>query len=676
MTHKHWLLGSVCFSALLILPFTNLKAQAEQSSAPPQRNVIIFVADGLRHGSVNAYDGPTFAFIRRQGVHFANSHALFPTFTTANASAIATGHKLGDTGDFSNTLASGYPIFNTGNFGNKPGTVTPFVENNQILSDLDDHYNGNYLNEESIMAAARQNGYNTASVGKVGPVAIQDVTEIAPVGKQFPTPNTVFIDDGTGPAGIPLSQQIQSALTDLGLATVAPSRSNGCGATDQCNNSYSGNNTTPGTTSANVQQQQYFADALTKVILPSFKQTSHPFFVLFWSRDPDGTQHNQGDSLNSLTPGINGPTSRAAVKNADMNLNQLLAYVQNDPNLRNNTDIIVTADHGFSTISRHDLDASGTKFVNDYSAQFTYKDSTGRQEVNSGFLPVGFVSIDIAHFLGLPLFDPDTQVTAGGTASYKPVDPTIGQANAGVSQRPASGDGVIGGTGQIQNVTDAEVIVAANGGSDLIYVPSKNPQTVAKLVRFLSNQDYTGGLFLDDDYGNLPGALPLSSIGLVGSSPLPRPTIVINFLTFATNPLDKINSGVEFADTALQEGQGMHGNLSRADTFNNMAAWGPDFKRGYVDRLPIANSDLAPTLAKILNLNIGGNGTLSGRVLSEALKGGTDTETVQHQKAVSAATQLGKTTVLLYQTIGSQAYYDEACLVDSSIATNLKNPCR
>jgi hypothetical protein len=34
------------------------------------------------------------------------------------------------------------------------------------------------------------------------------------------------------------------------------------------------------------------------------------FVVVFWSRDPDGTQHNQGDSLSQLSPGINGPTSK------------------------------------------------------------------------------------------------------------------------------------------------------------------------------------------------------------------------------------------------------------------------------------------------------------------------------------------------------------------------------
>ena len=92
---------------------------------------------------------------------------------------------------------------------------------------------------------------------------------------------------------------------------------------------------------------------MTKAILPVFIQSGKPFYAVFWSRDPDGTQHNQGDSLNSLTPGINGPTSLAAIRNADNNLAQIIAYVQSNPALANNTDVILTADHGFSTISKH-----------------------------------------------------------------------------------------------------------------------------------------------------------------------------------------------------------------------------------------------------------------------------------------------------------------------------------
>lgn len=631
------------------------------------RNVIIFVADGMRAGSVNTQNAPSLLSIRNKGVFFANSHALFPTFTTANGSAIATGHQLGDTGDFSNTLFSGFPIFNTGNFGLLAGTQTPFVENDQILADLDDHFQNNYLNEVALMALARLHGYNTAAVGKLGPVAIQDVSQIAPTAKAFPETNTVFVDDATGSAsGIPLTSQVQSALSQVSLAIAAPNRTNGCASTAQCSNGFSGSNTAAGTTAANIVQQQYFADTLTKAILPAFVKSSKPFYVLFWSRDPDGTQHNQGDSLNTLSPGINGVTSQAAVKNADANLAQILAYVQNNPDLANNTDIFITADHGFSTISRHDVDASGENFVTDYASTFTYKDASGRVEVNGGYLPVGFLGIDIAHEFGLPIYDPDTIITGNGTRSYMPVNPAIAQATSNQLQHPVSGDALIGGSGTIRDNTDAKIIVAANGGSDLIYIPSHDAQTVRRLVDFLTRQSYVGGIFVDDAYSSdIPGALPLSAIGLVGSSLTPRPAISVNFRNFQLEP-GNLQTGIEIADTALQHGQGMHGSLSRADTFNNMAAFGPDFKNAYVDSLPISNADIVPTLAKLMGIDLPFSGTLQGRILWEALRNGSSAPQSTSSVLISAPAGNGSATVLKYQTVGDERYYDEACLASSS----------
>ena len=73
----------------------------------PPHNIVIFVADGLRYGAVNPADAPEMSAVRREGVDFADSHALFPTLTTPNASAIATGHGLGDTGDFANSVYVG-----------------------------------------------------------------------------------------------------------------------------------------------------------------------------------------------------------------------------------------------------------------------------------------------------------------------------------------------------------------------------------------------------------------------------------------------------------------------------------------------------------------------------------------------------------------------------------------
>jgi arylsulfatase A-like enzyme len=630
-------------------------------AAPAQHNAIIFIADGLRHGSINSTDAPTLLALRQAGVHFVNSHGIFPTFTTANAATMATGHLLGDTGDFSNTIVPGFAIFNTGNFGQAPGTLTPFIENDRVLGDLDDHFSGNYLNEETILSLARKAGYNTASVGKVGPVAIFDVQQLQPSAKTFVTPNTVFIDDSTGgAAGIPLSSQIITALMNAGLPTTTPGR----GA-----NGSSGNNVTPGTLVANVTQQQYFANALTEAILPVFAQSSQPFVAVFWSRDPDGTQHNQGDSLNSLTPGINGPTSKAAVHNADNNLAQILAYLNANPAIAANTDVFVTADHGFSTISHHETDSSGKNFIGDYASTFTYKDATGRQEVNTGFTPVGFVAIDLAHEFGLSLYDPDNQILAadGVTKVYEPVDPTAAQQTASVRQHPGSGNGVIGGTGSIPPAgtsTDATILVAANGGSDLIYVPSHDQTTVQHIVAFLRGQAYTGGLFVDDAFGPIPGALPLSAIGLKGDTPLPNPSVVINFKNFALDPADPNQSRVEIADSGLQEGQGMHGSFSRADTYNNMVAVGPDFKKGYTDIAPVSNADITPTLAKALGLSPPSNGALQGRVLVEALAGG---PTVKSSEVVVALNPSGPAnegrTVVVFQNYAGFRYYDAACFV-------------
>ncbi len=76
---------------------------AQTQSARPH-NIVLFIADGLRFRMVDDNTAPTMAAMARQGVSLRKGHALFPTFTTANASGMATGHMLGDTGDFSNTI--------------------------------------------------------------------------------------------------------------------------------------------------------------------------------------------------------------------------------------------------------------------------------------------------------------------------------------------------------------------------------------------------------------------------------------------------------------------------------------------------------------------------------------------------------------------------------------------
>jgi arylsulfatase A-like enzyme len=485
----------------------------------------------------------------------------------------------------------------------------------------------------------------------MGPAAIQDVSQLNPVNGKFPIPQTVIIDDGTGNAdGAPLSPAVAAALASAGLSTKSPGRGQP-----------TGNNTTPGTRNTNAVQQAYFADATTKAILPMFVKSGKPFALLYWSRDPDGTQHFQGDSLNSLIPGINGPTSHAALRNADNNLKQILDFIQGDPAIAENTDIFLTADHGFATISKHDVDAGG-RATTSYAATKVYKDQDGRQEVNTGFLPVGFLAIDLAHALHLRIFDPDSQIDSpDGKKIFEPVNPDATQQTSTVRQHPVSGNGLLGGTGSILKDTDANVVVVANGGSDLIYLPGHDASLLQLIVAFLARQDYVGGIFVNDEYKNIPGALPSSSIGLIGSSLTPSPTIAVAFKTFSTDLNDPVMTGVQITDYPLQHGQGMHGSFGRANTFNFMAAIGPDFKTGFVDDAPISNADVAPTLARILGLKMASNGRLKGRVLTEVLAGQKEINSSARRTVSSAPAANGKATVLNFQELGEQRYFDAAC---------------
>src|SRR3954464_2093718 len=334
------------------------------------RNLILFVPDGLRGRIVTPQTAPAMAELRDKGVNFKNSHSLFPTFTMANGSAMASGHYLGDTGTFSNTIYTAKPVASAN------GTVTPFIEVDPVLKEVDEQFGGDYLNEETILKMARDKGFSTAAIGKLGPTLIFDHTDY---GK-----NTIVIDDATGGKnGVPLSAEMMEALTKAGLPTTAVPRGD---------NGKAGDAKTPGTTSANVAQQAWMADVATKVVLPMFKARGKPFVLVFWSRDPDGSQHNTGDSLNTITPGINGPTSMAGIKNADNNLAQLRKALD-DLGLAASTSIIISSDHGFSTISKESKASP--------SAQISYADTP------KDFLPMGFLALDLAKALNLPLFDPN-----------------------------------------------------------------------------------------------------------------------------------------------------------------------------------------------------------------------------------------------------------------------------
>jgi arylsulfatase A-like enzyme len=581
------------FAAALLL---GLSAACAQAQAPAPHNVIIFVADGLRYGSVEPGNMPNMARLKSEGVDFTNSHSLYPTVTTVNASAIATGHYIGDTGDFGNTLYVAQPMISL------KGSTLGFLENDTVLDEMNQKFGGNYLNETTLIAAARAKGWQTAIIGKEGPARIQDSTA-ASDGNE-----TLILDDATGSeGGLGLPNWFSANMRQAFVGATAPKS----GVPD-------------------IEQEVWLMKAANRIVLPHFQQAGKPFVLLFWSRDPDMSQHNTKDSVGEMVPGINGPSGLAGTRDADTMLGELLATLK-ATGLDKTTDVFVTADHGFTTIAH--ASATSPSAHLDPSAPLVD-------------LPSGFLAIDLAATLGLPLRPP------GDTGA--PIDFSNGGKLPG-------GSGMLGG-----DPLHPEVIVAANGGSDLIYLPAMNAKDPAPakeqagdIVKFLIGQDYVSGVFVNDRLGKFPGALSMSDAGLMGAARTPQPALYVNFRSFSTGCENELQCTVAVMDTPLATGQGNHGSFSRAETRNFMAAIGPDFKSGYADRAPISNADIAPTLAHVMGLDLPAKGALKGRVITEALAGGAEVA-VKSQIVKSASGPDGIQTILDLQTVGPARYFDAA----------------
>jgi arylsulfatase A-like enzyme len=570
------------FAAALCLALLAAPAEA----AP--HNIIIFVADGLRYGSVELGNMPNMFKLKSQGVDFTNSHALFPTITTVNAAAIATGHYIGDTGDFGNTLYAGSPMLSG------HGSPIAEMEKNSVLAEMNQKFGGNYLNEDTLIARARAQGFSTAVIGKLGPTRIADPTA-APDGSE-----SLILDDNTGREdGFALPPWFAREMKQAFVGPQAPK------------------NTVP-----NIAQEVWFMKATTRIVLPHFKQSGNPFALLFWSRDPDYSEHHTEDSVGEYEPGINGPSAAAGTSNADAMLGELMAALKQQ-GLDKTTDIFVTADHGFLTVSHASATSPSAKF--------------GDAPLSD--LANGFLAIDLAAALRLRLFNPSRNF---------------------VSVDYGSGVKLAGGSGLLGDPKDPDAVVTANGGADLIYLPKANAKDLAgEIVKFLTEQDYVSGLFVNDALGRFPGALPMSSLNLIGSARTPAPAIYVSFRSFAGACQNKLQCAVGIHDSIEAVGQGGHGSLSRPATRNFMAALGPDFKTGYADPAPVSNADIAPTLAQIAGIGLKPKGKLKGRVIGEALAGGSEV-TAQRKTIQSAPAGNGARTILNFQQIGEQRYFDAA----------------
>jgi predicted AlkP superfamily pyrophosphatase or phosphodiesterase len=275
-------------------------------------------------------------------------------------------------------------------------------------------------------------------------------------------------------------------------------------------------------------------------------------------------------------------------------------------------------------------------------------------------------------------------------------------------------------TAGLKKALDSEdVVVARNGGTDLVYLskvefPNEEARRLQlqKIVNFAEAQEWCGPIFsrelaptltvakrrkrsAEKPYlGWVDGTFAQQVIGIF--NPERSPDLVISFreisdqnnqkLTGPEKPafamadkgqtLVKNNSktlvhpvkGIMYADanSSFTTGMGMHGAIGQAEIHNFCAAIGPDFKRGFVDTNPTANVDVAPTISQILHLapNIGPGGARpTGRVMKEAFPG--ERPWVGTARAVSLSTKLTLqgvevTNTLRITRLGDHDYLDTA----------------
>src|SRR5208282_1875014 len=586
------------------------------------RIVVLMVWDGLRPDSVTQRDTPNLYRLAREGVRFDRHHAIFPTLTMVNATALATGAPPGVNGLEGNVFylepSADTPaaLINTAPNEAKPGAPTiakdsegrmVWAEGARAIVNLNgaDGFKGRLIGLDTItQEVAREGGY-VGVIGKQGPTSVFDNrVETVIDGKDIlgePHKDYLFAsDDLVEPKSA--SQTITAAMPSASRTAVA-----------------------------DEQRDLYSTRLVVEDALPAAKRAAdagRPALVVLWQRNPDLTLHIAG--LGTLP-------AMEALSLCDNNLMRVRAAIE-ALGIADKTDLIVVSDHGFATI----------KF-----------------------------RIVLSEML----------VSAGIKKSHDSTD----------------------------------VIVAPNGGADLIYLsPSEFPTPesrhamLQKIVNFAEAQEWCGPIFSRESatapteqgrrgrrrrtpkpyLGWIDGTFSQRVIGLY--NPARSPDLVISFreepnadnkgLTGPGNPAFLIGEigqvstrnksaelmhpvkGLVYADNGTSQtfttGMGMHGAAGEREIHNFCAAIGPDFRRGFVDFNPTANTDVAPTITQILGVlpNLGPGGVApAGRAMAEALTdgrhgaGGSRTQTMTTDLMLQGVEAV---TTIRVSWIGDEPYLD------------------
>jgi arylsulfatase A-like enzyme len=337
----------------------------------------------------------------------------------------------------------------------------------------------------------------------------------------------------------------------------------------------------------------YLTDVFVNYILPNKK----PDLMIFWSKEPDATSHAYGPgTYNSID----------ATRMNDEILGRIVAKLR-ELGWENSTDIIITQDHNHSTVSGD---------ISHYPLRAIVDHAVGAPDPH-GYAVSGFVrTAELLTRDGLNAYDGAScrniptlsGITANGTPLYPVKDDRDGEV-CGRPQNYTSRGYVVP-----KPVPADAVVVAANAGSDYLFVPDHNTEVVKAAVASLQSRLQFGAIFVSDRYGEIAGTLPMSLIKTENSGR--APDVIVSFSYDETTAVAG-KPGVSYASSVNRRGD--HGSFSPTDVRISLMARGPHFRPGLRDPLPSANVDIAPTVARILGFSMS---NAQGRVLEEALRDG------------------------------------------------------
>jgi predicted AlkP superfamily pyrophosphatase or phosphodiesterase len=285
----------------IVTVFCVCEAPARETSLP-SRHVLVVVWDGMRPDFVSQENTPALWKLANEGVVFRNHHAVYPSATNVNGTALVTGVYPGHSGvianhDYRPEIDHKHSID---------------VEIPAVVEKGDELFDGKYISVSTMAELVRRAGGRTAiaAAKTVGLLLDRHPFDSAALR------SGQVVDHGRGKNCVTLFAG--KSLPREALAPIADALGP--------------------FPSAHLQQDAWTTKALTNFLW----KDGVPAVSVLWLGEPDLTQHESA-------PGA--PPALAAIKSSDENLATVLSALD-QRGARETTDVFVVSDHGFSTIER------------------------------------------------------------------------------------------------------------------------------------------------------------------------------------------------------------------------------------------------------------------------------------------------------------------------------------